>query len=254
MARYLVLILLSFFLLTAVTQETGPGRNDGLPDPDDREQRLPGRATEGDRVADPAQEPQQQTSPQERLEDAIEVLKEMQSDRRMRELLERSYGVFIVPDYGEAALIIGSGGGEGVLLLRENGRWTNPAFYQAGSLSAGLQAGVIAGSLALVLVSERAAENFYRAHNFSLSFESGLVMVDRSAWARGDAEEDMDILVWSDTEGLLAELAISMNSIIWQPDANGDYYGRRVSPDQVLSGEVINPYQSDLEQAFLEQN
>lgn len=190
--------------------------------------------------------------PTERVEEAVEVLNEMRSDRLLGDLLARSQGVFIVPDYGEASFVIGTGGGNGVLFLREDGSWGNPAFYQVSSLSAGLQLGVIAGSFALVLVSERAAARFRRPHNFSLSLEAGMVVVDRSAWARGDVGEDLDVLLWSNTEGLLAELSIGMNSIIWQAEANEAYYGYPVSLREVLSGEAVNPYHEDLQQALLE--
>lgn len=208
----------------------------------------------GDRPADAVMESDPQSSPAQRVEEAIAVLNEMRSDRRVGDLLERSRGVFIVPDYGEASFVIGAGGGDGVLLLRENGEWGNPAFYQVGSLSAGLQAGVVAGAFALVLVSDRAAAKFNREHNFSLSLEAGMVVVDRSAWARGDVGQDLDVLLWSDTEGLLAELSVGVNSIIWQSDANEAYYGYPVSPMDVLSGDAVNPYRSDLQQALLERD
>lgn len=221
---------------------------------DDHRSRAPQQnpLTERSDHDDPVQVLQPQESPQKRLDEAIEVLREMQSDDELRDLLEDSHGVFIVPDYGEAALIIGSGGGAGVLLLRENGNWGNPAFYKASTLSAGLQAGVVAGSLALVLLSEDAAANFNDEHNFGVSLEAGLVVADRAAWARGDVDEDMDVLVWSDTEGLLAEFSVGMNSIVWEPDANQHYYGRRVSPRQVLSGDLVDPNHKELQQALRE--
>lgn len=235
-------VLLSGFLPFLALTQPGVG--------DDAFSRTP--AEQDDPAAATNLEPQQQTSPQERLEEAIDVLEEMNSERSLRELVEQSYGVFIVPDYGEAAFVIGTGGGDGVLLPREDGQWRNPAFYQVGSLSAGLQAGVVAGSFALVLVSERAASEFNEEHNFSLSLEAGFVVVDRSAWARGDIDQDLDVLLWSDTEGLLGELSIGMNSIIWQEDMNQDYYGYPVTPEDVLSGDAVNPYHDDLQQALLD--
>lgn len=214
----------------------------------------PIRSSAGRQPADPVAEYHPHDSPQKRLEKAVDVLKKMQSGRSTRALLNKARGVFIIPEYGEAALIIGSGGGEGVLLMREDGHWSNPAFYQAGSLSAGLQAGITAGSLALILMSEKAAAKFHAEHNVSLSLEAGLVAVDRSAWARGDVGTDADVLIWSDTEGLLAEFSVAVNSVIWQPEVNQDYYGRPVSPYQVLSGDAVDPNQAELQQALLEEN
>lgn len=231
MVRYLLTSLICLLLLPALAL----GQRDRHPAEDNPVEEL------------------QHTSAQERLDEAVEVLREIQSDARMRSLLKDARGIFIVPDYGEASLIIGSGGGEGVLLLREDGYWSNPAFYKAGSLTAGLQAGITAGSLALVLMSEKAAASFYDEQSFSLSLTAGLVVANRSAWARGDVEGDMDVLIWSDTEGLLAEVSVGVNSVIWQPEANQDYYGRPVSPYQVLSGRVVDPNHEALQQALLEQ-
>jgi lipid-binding SYLF domain-containing protein len=86
------------------------------------------------------------------VEDALIVVRQLESDATMRKLLQDASGVFIVPTYGRAALGIGAHGGAGVLLVKKSsGNWTNPVFYNIGGISIGAQAGAQAGSVAFVL-------------------------------------------------------------------------------------------------------
>ena len=62
---------------------------------------------------------------------------------RMPELLTKTHGIYIVPNYGRAAL------GVGVLMAKKSGgSWGNPAFFDIGNISVGLQAGAEGGPIA----------------------------------------------------------------------------------------------------------
>jgi hypothetical protein len=70
------------------------------------------------------------------VDDALVVVRQLESDATMRKLLQDASGVFIVPTYGRAALGIGAHGGAGVLLVKKaSGNWTNPVFYNIGGIS-----------------------------------------------------------------------------------------------------------------------
>ncbi|MGQ9427119.1 lipid-binding SYLF domain-containing protein [Gilvimarinus sp. F26214L] len=170
-----------------------------------------------------------------------EVLREMKSDPDLRHLLEESHGVLVVPNYASAALVIGAAGGDAVLLLRQGGEWTHPAFYHLGSLSAGLQLGIEAGSMAMVLTSDRALDSFTKDNNFSLSADAGFSVIEWSARARGELTATADLILWMDTDGLLGELALGLNNLIWDSGANREYYGRDVDPERVLRQGVASP-------------
>ena len=64
----------------------------------------------------------------EHVNKAVQVVQQMQATPEMRALLQRAKGVFVVPDYGGAALGIGARGGAGVLLVRSGDSWSSPAF------------------------------------------------------------------------------------------------------------------------------
>jgi lipid-binding SYLF domain-containing protein len=177
----------------------------------------------------------------------------MQQDADMRQLLDRAKGVFIVPDYAVGALIVGASGGEGVLLKREEGEWSNPVFYDIGSISAGLQAGAAAGSIAMVLLSENAMEAFQNETNFGFTADAGYSIVNWSERARADVGMGTDAVVWTDTEGLFGELSIGVTGVTPDEDEIAEYYNQEASPQEILAGDIENPHEDKLQQALQEQ-
>jgi lipid-binding SYLF domain-containing protein len=219
------------------------------------------RAEEVDRVVEPDRENAptvdddaavDTTPAREQVIEAAEILREMQDDSDLRSLMEKAKGIFVVPDYATAALIVGAAGGEGVLFTHNDGGWGNPGLYDVGSLSAGLQAGVAAGSIAMILLSDGAVDAFRSETNFALTADAGLSIIDWSARARADIDDADEVVVWSDTEGLFAELAIGFNNVTWDAEENEEYYGQQVSASAVLDDEVADPQKELLEQALQE--
>lgn len=169
--------------------------------------------------------------------EATKVVKQMERDTGMRQLLQRAQGVLIVPDYGRAALGIGARGGEGVLLVRQNNQWSSPAFYNIGGVSVGLQAGIEAGAIALVLNNRKAVDSFRQDNNWSLNADAGLTIINWSPRAQGSAGKG-DVVMWADTEGAFGDLAVSVTDINFDEDETAAFYGRQVALDGILSGRV----------------
>lgn len=87
--------------------------------------------------------------------------------------MQQAKGVFIVPTYGRVALGVGGSGGAGVLLVkRDDGTWSDPAFYNIGGISVGVQAGAEGGPIAMVLNNEKGVSRFMQKNNFSLSADA----------------------------------------------------------------------------------
>jgi lipid-binding SYLF domain-containing protein len=185
----------------------------------------------------------------EHINEALEVLRQMQATPEMAQLLARSKGVFIVPDYGRAALGVGVRGGAGVLLTRIGNTWSNPAFYNMGGISAGLQAGAEAGSVAFVLNDQKALNSFMQNNKFSLNAGAGLTLVDWSRKGMGTAGWG-NITVWSDTEGLFAGVDLSITDIDYDEEETSAYYRREVAARDVLTGKVKNPNAAVLSKAL----
>ncbi|VXC33499.1 lipid-binding SYLF domain-containing protein [Massilia sp. 9I] len=185
----------------------------------------------------------------EHVNRAVQVVHRMQANPEMRALLQRSKGVFVVPQYGEAALGVGARGGAGVLLVRNGSTWSHLAFYNMGGISAGLQAGAQAGAIAFVLNDQKALNSFAQNNKFSLGADADLTLVDWSKKGAGSADWG-NITAWSDTEGLFGGAAINLTDIDYDEDETSAYYKRPVAARDVLSGKVTNPQADMLRQAL----
>lgn len=177
-------------------------------------------------------------SAQRQIDSAAQVVNQMKSDAQLVGLLERAKGVFIVPRYGKAAAIIGGRGGEGVLVVREEGQWSNPAFFTFGGVTVGAQAGVASGSIAMLLMSEEAVEQFKsQESSFTLNADAGLTLANYSANAQ-IASGTEDIIFWSATRGLFAGAALGINDVRSDADQNHAYYSRPATLEEIFSGVV----------------
>lgn len=184
------------------------------------------------------------------LKSAVATAERMITAGDMDADLANVKGMFIVPNYARAAVGVGGSGGEGVLFVRENGDWTSenwgqPMFYNVGAISAGAQVGIEAGEIVMLLMTENAVDTFMQQNNFSLNADAGLTLFDFSERAQAAAGKG-DIVIWSDTEGAFADLAINVENVFWEEDENDAYYGQQVKPDMVLMGDVDSGMESPL--------
>ena len=172
---------------------------------------------------------------QRQIRDAARIVRRMEGDPDAANLLEQAHGVFVVTSYGRAALGIGGRGGEGVLMIRRNGQWQDPAFYTLGGGSIGAQAGVESGSLVYALNTDKAVKAFDRGDNWSLNAEAGLTVVTWSGKAQASAGKG-DVTVWSDAKGLLGSAAVSVTDIRFDAGKTGAFYGKPMNVADVFSG------------------
>jgi len=180
-----------------------------------------------------------QSDAQSLVNEAVQMVNKMQGDRQVAELMKKAKGVYFVPDFGRGAVIVGARGGSGLVTLRENGKWSDPAFYDLGGISVGPQAGVSGGQVAFLLMSQKAVDVFKSANKFSLNAGAGLSIVDYSAtsqasWGKGD------VVMWSDTAGAYIGATISVTDIDWANDNNSQYYGQSVDFSKIMDGKVSN--------------
>jgi lipid-binding SYLF domain-containing protein len=179
---------------------------------------------------------------QTRVNDAIPVVGKMKADPRVIELLEKAKGVVIVPHYLQAALVFGGRGGSGVLLVRHEAHWSNPAFYKIGGGSFGAQIGGAKGALVFLLMSDKAVDAFANKEStWSMSAGAGLAAVNYSRQTP-ESQTLSDVIVWSEIKGLFGGAAVGASKVTRDTTANQIYYNNHdVTAQQILSGAVTNP-------------
>lgn len=195
---------------------------------------------------------QELSGPMEDVQESAEVLTQMRDlDPQLASRIDAAKGVFVIPDYATASLLVGGSGGEGVLLSQRDGQWGSPGFYDIGNVDLGAQVGAAAGSIVMLLMTDEAVEPFHQENDFALTAQAGLTIVNWSAQAQGNTE-DSDIVVWTDTEGLLAEASLGIGGMSWDEEEAREYYQQDVTIDAVLAGDVRDPNQSRLRSEFAE--
>ena len=162
-------------------------------------------------------------------------------------------GLFIVPQLLRGAFIFGGAGGSGVLLARDEktGQWSQPAFYNIGAVSFGIQAGGDASELVFVVTSQRALEKFYSS-DFKLGADTGIT-VGPVGGSTSVAGVGADIVSYGRTKGAFGGMALDGAIIAVSDESNERYYGRGVRPaDILIKRSVTNPKSADLQAAAVD--
>ena len=178
-------------------------------------------------------------NPQKLVNGAVDVVNKMKKDPQLTKLMQKAKGLYIVPYFGRGAFVVGGRGGAGLVTVKQNGGWSDPAFYDFGAISIGAQAGGSGGAVVFLLMNQSAVDAFKSGNKISLNAGAGLSIITYSAnaqasWGKGD------IIMWSDTKGAYAGATVSVSDINWADANNRAYYGKKTDMSAILSGKVSN--------------
>jgi SH3 domain-containing YSC84-like protein 1 len=166
----------------------------------------------------------------------------------VRALLPRAKAVVVFPQELTAAFIIGASGGNGVAVARDaQNHWSGPAFYTLGGLSVGFQAGGEASEVLLVALTERGVAAL-QSTSAKLGADAGVAAgpVGLGA-AAATANLSADIVSYVRNQGLYAGVAVTGAVVAVRTALNQAYYGRAVTPTDILiSRTVSNPQAAGL--------
>ena len=168
----------------------------------------------------------------------------------LRELTPQARALFIVPQFMRGAFIFGGAGGSGLLLVRDEktGKWGQPAFYNIGSASFGLQIGGDVSEIVMVVRTMKGLEEFYRS-DFKLGGNAGMAVgpVGEAASVHGISA---DIISYARQKGIFAGIALDGAFVTVSDSSNAAYYGLPVRPiDIFFKGDVSNSKSLDLREA-----
>jgi lipid-binding SYLF domain-containing protein len=158
-------------------------------------------------------------------------------------LLERAYGIVVVPQVVKVALTFGGRGGKGVMAVRNpDGTWSDPVFVTLGGVNFGLQFGVQSTDVILVLMSRESVEGI-AGGKVTLGADASAAAgpLGRSSSAATDATLSAQVLSYSRSSGLFAGVALDGSVIAIDRRANESAYGiSDVLASQILEGKVAS--------------
>lgn len=135
-------------------------------------------------------------------------------------MINGARAVYIVPHLVKGGFIFGAEGGSGVLLRRTSTGWGTPKFYDMGSASFGLQAGLQKAQLIFIINSQRALDGIDKGE-VKLGAGAGLTVVNLSSGAEGaTTTHGGDIVVWTSGSGLYGGISLNGSVIKQDKDAN----------------------------------
>ncbi|OQR86526.1 hypothetical protein ACHHYP_10462 [Achlya hypogyna] len=167
-------------------------------------------------------------------------------DRRIPvAFLERAHGLAFLTVV-KAGLLITAKMGSGLVITKlPNGTWSAPSAIGTTGLGGGFEGGGEIIQILLILGSASAVQVFY---DTQISIGAGLDVTvgpyGRAANAQAAMAKGNGLGVnysYSHSKGLFAGISLHGAVITARADANRDFYGRHVTPSEILSGVVPAP-------------
>jgi len=181
----------------------------------------------------------------DRLDSATTVLHEIMSmpDKGIpEEVLEHAKCVAVIPHMIKGGFVFGAKGGKGVATCRTANGWSAPAFITISGGSWGLQIGVEAVDVVMIVQNDRGMQKLLSS-NFQVGGDASAAAgpVGRHAEAGTDWKMDTEILTYSRAKGAFAGLTLEGASIRQDTDSRHAMYGRGVTTRALLLGKIAVP-------------
>jgi lipid-binding SYLF domain-containing protein len=187
-----------------------------------------------------------------RLLIASEVLEELRTARDQAipdRLLERAYGIAVIPDLTKVAFFLGGRRGRGVLVVRDSkGRFSDPVFISMTGGSFGWQWGVTSTDIVLVFTTPKGIEGI-NGGKMTLGADASVAAgpLGRTASAATDPTFRAEVYSYSRSRGVFAGLALDGTVISIDDDANERFYKKiDVAAGDILNGSVTTDDSSAL--------
>lgn len=177
---------------------------------------------------------------EETLRDAAHVLEEMLKGNSIPpDLIGKAECVIVMPNVKKFGIGIGGTGGRGPMTCRKGahftGKWSAPAMYTIGGVSAGLQIGGSSTDFVLLIMDQKGLDAVLK----------GKTKLGRDATAAagpGATERSTtgnDILTYARAKGLFAGVSLGGASLEADDDANKRLYGKSVAGPDIVRGNAV---------------
>jgi lipid-binding SYLF domain-containing protein len=187
------------------------------------------------------------STPEQLVSMAEDTFSNFRSDPDMkwiRNNIGNAKAVIIVPEVRKVGLVAGASGGRAVMLARDpdTGKFSGPAFYSIRSASLGLQAGIEKAEVVMLVMNDRAV-NSLLSSQLKLG---GDVSISLGPVGEG-AEKSIttDVVAFGRSKGIYGGLNLNGTLVTVNHDWNKQYYGKTVTPTDILVRHSVTNPRSD---------
>jgi lipid-binding SYLF domain-containing protein len=168
-------------------------------------------------------------------------------------LLERAYGIAVVPDVTKIAFFFGGRRGNGVLVARDpSGHFSDPIFVNLTGGSFGFQWGVTSTDVILVFTTKRSIDRI-ASGQLTLGADASVAAgpVGRTASAGTDPTLSAEVYSYSRSRGLFAGVALDGSALTIDNNADARFYDKGVVNAYDIIGGTVHT-SSDIARRYLD--
>ena len=176
---------------------------------------------------------------EETLKNATNVLQKMLADQNIpSDVIAKADCVMVLPNVKKFGFGVGGSGGRGPMVCRINstGRWSAPAMYTVGGVSAGLQVGGSSSDYVLLIMSEKGVNAVL---NGKTELGRDATAAAGPSGASAAAVSGNDILTYKQAKGLFAGVSMGGASLEPDNDANQRLYGRSITAQEIVQANAV---------------
>lgn len=170
--------------------------------------------------------------------DVIDQLLRIPEQSVPETLLSRAYAIAVVPNVVKIGFGLGARRGKGVLVVRrDDGTWSNPAFITITGGSVGWQIGAQSTDVILVFKTREGVDNISKG-KLTLGADASIAAgpVGRHTSAATDIEFQAEVFSYSRSRGLFAGVALEGAGVTMDRSANAAFYGSStITPEQIFA-------------------
>jgi len=141
----------------------------------------------------------------------------------------------------KAGFGISGRGGTGVVVARTKNGWSGPSAIGTGGAGFGFQIGAEVTEFVMILNTDAAVQAFSRDVNITLGGDISVAAGPIGRTASVAVTPVAAIYTYSRSQGVFAGISLEGTVIGTRNDANTEYYGRPMTPEEILSGKVPPP-------------
>ena len=157
-------------------------------------------------------------------------------------MLQYAKCIAVIPHMVKGGFVFGAKGGKGVATCRTKNGWSAPAFITISGGSWGLQIGVEAVDVVMIIQNDKGMQRLLSS-NFQVGGDASAAAgpVGRHAEAGTDWKMDTEILTYSRAKGAFAGLTLEGASLRQDNDSRRAMYGPNGTTRALLLGRVPAP-------------